>query len=228
MPIKCFATFSMNTQVMSNIWTALKYDLDLNHWRAVFKEDMVASVFAATNEAGNEFRYHHVLSNAFTCPVPVESGTQFECQSQTPSSTMKYKMDYLDGLKKKELINLCKQNSLKIGGKKEELVNRLFKSFGVDPELQSKFENAVKEHKVAKWKANDIVHEVYKRNFNLVDIFNKRWYKFEFKYRVMQWRAKLFLSILKIGLINSWTLSLELGKSKYFAFRNDLLCNLAS
>lgn len=224
--------------MLQPIWHVLQYDLDLEHWRAFQRDGILLSLLAGTDSTKTEFRIHHLLTNAYADSTisyhgvneieTNEVGHQIvnvdesnEMDTQVGSQTA-YTRQYLDSLKKNELIELLSKHGMKKSGNKPQLVNRLFTAHGDDPERQSKVDQAVKQHKLAKFSSKSAHHAVYLQNFNMVDLINRKWYKQEFKYRVMHWRCKMFFGILKLGIINSHTLALEFRKSHYVHFREEI------
>ena len=73
---------------------------------------------------------------------------------------------------------------MKIGGNKGELVDRIYKYKGDDSARQSKIDQALAAHKVAVFSSTALQYENYKENFNMTDRVNKRWYKFDYKFKV--------------------------------------------
>lgn len=245
LPKPFMATFSMSTNVLPDVWNVLKYGLQLNHWRAIMRNSVIASVFAATDAEETSFRYHHLLTNAYSVQhtqlsqnnqqLSQESQVQVcqvsqvsqESEEQIPQIPVReYTLDFLNKFKKSELQDLCKKNSMKTVGNKPELITRLLKKLGKAPSRDLYLRQSLSQFESVQWKTNDTHHQFYKDNFNLVDRFNRQWYSFEFGYKVKQWRAKLFFSLSKIALINAWVVANEQKTVDYLTFREQIVVNL--
>lgn len=229
-----FATFSMSINILSTVWNVLKFGLQLNHWRALTRNGVIASVFAATNDDETSFRYHHLLTNSFAIQQPSEpsqSTQESQLQSEPHEQQLdvpvrEYTLEFLQKFKKTELQDLCKKNEMKIVGNKEDLISRLLKKLGMDPSRDQRLQQTLSQFEKSQWSTNDAHHQLYKANFNLVDRLNRQWYTFDFGYRVKNWRAKLFLSIVKVSLINSWVLANEQKTVEYLDYREQISVNL--
>ena len=55
-------------------------------------------------------------------------------------------------------------------------------------------------------KENGPHHDLYRDQFNSIDLHDQCWYKLQGNYKVRNWRAKFILSILEVGLVNSYAL----------------------
>lgn len=69
------------------------------------------------------------------------------------------------------------------------------------------------------------LHQQYKRNFNFVDLLNKRWYSVEDRHG-HKWETKFALTLVRFATINAWTISKKETGKEWIDWRFELAKNL--
>ena len=74
--------------------------------------------------------------------------------------------------------------------------------------------------------SENIYHELYKENFNFVDIIDKYYYKVEDHHHYWNWKFKMVKVILKLCIYNAWVMSSEYFLFDLLEFRDDIASTL--
>lgn len=67
-----------------------------------------------------------------------------------------------------------------------------------------------------------ILHDVYRRHFNLLDLADKYWYQVQETHPNHNWKSKILFSILRFAVINSWVFYSQHQYEKWIEFRENL------
>jgi len=62
-------------------------------------------------------------------------------------------------------------------------------------------------------------YELYKKEFNGVDLMSRLGYQFNYSYQCRQWRVRKMLYLLKVALVNVYTLVCEHNEISWLDFR---------
>ena len=65
-------------------------------------------------------------------------------------------------------------------------------------------------------------HNFYRNNFNHVDLHNRRFYKWFYRFKINDWTAKMVLSVLTDMVTNAWAAYCEKNEIKLKDFRTKL------
>jgi hypothetical protein len=71
-----------------------------------------------------------------------------------------------------------------------------------------------------------ILHDFYKSYFNLVDLVDRYWYKVQETHGNWKWKSKMLLAIMRMAVINVWSISCQGEYEKWLQFRESLAENL--
>ena len=88
---------------------------------------------------------------------------------------------------------------------------------------RGKYNKAKKKLKKANIIQENNTHTFYKKNFNYVDIFDKKLSYNNYNYKVKNWRAKLLLYMLKIMMNNIHTLIKEFNDISTLNFKLSII-----
>jgi hypothetical protein len=53
--------------------------------------------------------------------------------------------------------------------------------------------------------SDSLVHRDYSELFNVVDLANRRFYKVNDHHRIENWKSKILLSAIRMGIFNCWS-----------------------
>lgn len=54
-------------------------------------------------------------------------------------------------------------------------------------------------------KTDPLHHSHYRATFNAIDLMDRYWYDLQQHHTIHKWQAKYIISVLQVGIINSWT-----------------------
>ncbi len=122
-----------------------------------------------------------------------------------------YSKQKLEGMPKKELEEMCKDVGIPHSNKKKEaLVKILLEYHAPDEETKKEYLQTKRELESKGFAGVAPQHQLYREDFNAVDLFDKQYYKCTAPYPIHHWRTKLFFSLFEVFLINSFTLYREI------------------
>ncbi len=194
----------------------LKRKTKIDHWRGVVNEDgVLLSYFVCKDEKTDEIRGHCVMTNGFS----VNEKNMDEFHESEPS--LEYTEEALSKMKVQELKQLARQKGIKSGQlNKQQLVRKMFTVLNRQETTMRKLLTSLENQNFS---GKPDHHHFYRNNFNAVDLHDRKWYRFPFRYHVKNWRCKMILSILSDGDINMWTIVNEMKIMSYYQFRSALV-----
>lgn len=65
-------------------------------------------------------------------------------------------------------------------------------------------------------------HNFYGQNFNPIDLQDGYWYSMQSHHPLRTWKAKLTMSILEIGVVNTYTIFRSFHRKRFLSFVNQL------
>jgi hypothetical protein len=101
-------------------------------------------------------------------------------------------------------------------------------SLNPDPTLQTLFQVTLDQLDGNTNSSSPPHHKLYKKNFNVIDLHDRLWYQYYWKFHVKKWRTKFLFSFFRTGLLNSFTVISELQQETLFAYRCRVLEALLS
>ena len=70
------------------------------------------------------------------------------------------------------------------------------------------------------------LHNFYKSNFNFIDIADKYWYKVNDCHDNWKWRSKMLFAIMRMAVLNSWSLFCSVEFQKWKQYHKELVLEL--
>lgn len=102
-----------------------------------------------------------------------------------------------------QLSKIAKERGVKHGKLKKDLIQNLLKDQQIS---QTDVICAKKSLESATSSQTPLHHEYYRRNFNAIDLIDKAWYSLQNHHTIQEWESKYIISVLQLGILNSWTL----------------------
>ena len=118
----------------------------------------------------------------------------------------------------KELVSICKNYGIISTGTKYVLVSRLLKAQKVTKESATE---CLRNLQKCSSKLNASPHNYYRESFNSVDLLDRYYYRLQHSHRINTWESK-FISLLEIGLINSYSPYSSITDIDFFNFKNEV------
>jgi hypothetical protein len=154
---------------------------------------------------------------ATTIPVPAGTECSSDIQSQ-PQLTS----EYLWGLTLPKLRNICRERKISATGNKGTLIERMLRILSPGPLTQDAFSRSLREIETGEHQSDPVPHEIYRANFNALELHDRRFYSLGWPFTVKEWRTKMLLCLLDVQFINVWVLYSELKLQQLLSFRKDL------
>lgn len=134
-----------------------------------------------------------------------------ETSLDDPESPQKHTLEDLQQKRVQDLKIICDSMNISKAGKKADIIDRILRTQELDEEaLRATLDQLRKSGK----RGGDVHHQYYKKSFNLIDVHDKYWYDIQPSHTISHWQAKLSISLLDIGLVNTFAL----GKQKKMTF----------
>lgn len=197
-------TMGFNSHYSGEVWRLLKQQISGNSWTAAMnRKGFMASVRIFTTsplEKQQVCTYHHLMTNAYRLP-------RFNSTIVRAETMLKYSEDELWRKTVKELKDILERHGLKKSDKnKSELISKIMFTCNKIPQGVDGLLNQLKKGMFTSHASH---HEYYKKNFNGVDLIDKRFYEQHYPYAINNWRTKMLLSIMTDVVISSFSASNE-------------------
>lgn len=125
----------------------------------------------------------------------------------------------------KQLKGLYHENKMRPKQKrKKELVNEL--RIVLNSNNETTFSSQLKEISDTQHHGPPTHHDIYRSNFNSIDLHDRYWHRFRYYYKTHNWRTKIIMGILTVAVLNSWTLYSESVEIELGVFREIIAVNL--
>lgn len=192
--ITYYGTFSANKHWHPWVWRLLKFNLGPNKWRAFEKSgNFLISTYIISN--ASKIDSYSLVTNAFSGSGHLNIE---DLQGETG-----YVKEELELLSVSRLKQLLRKEGLKLTGKKEEQIHRLFIHRPRQPKKVCL--ELIKSIKEILFTNDPIHHDFYGKYHNATDRADFYWNMAEYGFHLGHWRTRLCFGILKFGIINSWT-----------------------
>jgi len=200
------ATLSMACDNPAFLWNALSFSTPPNTWRCSSREKLMASSHTCHDSKG-KIIYQQVLSNAFTA-IPIPNGNLSTVpapnQPANAESMPIFSRDALNKQTVEKLKAICVKYNIRLGKLKDDYIDRILKRSGVIEKKSDKVELMINQLKNEALPDPAPINMFYHKNFNLVDMANRRWNSVEEHHHNHQWKSKMLFAVLRFALINCW------------------------
>jgi len=143
----------------------------------------------------------------------------------TETSNHNYTVETLSKLTVKQLKEICNQNKIKPKRLKKDPLIRLMVE-RLNPKNESLYLRTQSDLDSHIHNGFPVHHNFYKENFNTIDIHNRYWYQFQYKFQTKHWRTKMFFGLLGVAVVNSFTLWNEKERTDQLTYRECIIESL--
>ena len=131
-------------------------------------------------------------------------------------SLKKRKITELRSIAKVQKVNLTKAKT------KDEIVNRISEYFNTNQRDWNKLVDQFHEISLNANPQPSPVNDLYGDFFNFVDLHDRRFYKVEYKHKILNWRTMMFQALWNVFIVNLWVLWNQKYPIKFIEFREML------
>lgn len=216
-----YATMGMSVNQSPYIWDLLKRDCKMNNWNGFISQSgyLISVKLQSDDKRTNQIHYHHLLTNAFSAErfhAP-SANTSEASQITNVETTLTYSLSYLNNKNCNELAEILKSHGLTIGRRKKDIM--IGKIMECCNKASSEMVDLLTQIDSQSFGTVPIHHDYYRRTFNSVDLHDKQWYRFHYRYGLRQWRAKMCLCIWMEAVTNARSLVNEFVKMPHVDIR---------
>ena len=166
------------------------------------KDEKITNKFLITNAV------ERCAVTALPCLDDENDSDEIEIKGVSGVEDGSYSKQTLLALRGVQLQAICKSSGATRGGTKAEMVEKFFfrltRKEYTDPEV--KLVNLLREHQSSR---SNIIHQIYKSQFNSQDNFNTCMLAFLPRFTLYNWRTKVLLSLILSQIVNAWAVLQE-------------------
>jgi hypothetical protein len=130
--------------------------------------------------------------------------------------------EFLKTMNVDQLVKYAGSNGLRRKRRtKQELIDYILRELNPSDErkeLVRSFQADLKDNLT-----QDTVHSFYRAHFNTIDLFNRLLYEFDDKHKIIDWRSKLCICLIRSTIVNLYTVENEFERKSWKQFYADFL-----
>lgn len=166
---------------------------------------------------------HRLATSAFTFQPPQASTSATSATTSfvpSPATGKTWTPEDLSKLTRESLRAIAKQEGVSVGKRKADTVANILVM--CKPAELSNQDRILQHIESTSFRGRPSQHDLYRAEFNSVDLHNRQWYKNNLRIQVKHWRTKLVLSVMQQATINATTIVNEFRSAKRYNVRKDI------